>query len=196
MKIYDNEYDIYFDSELEQKYYHYLKDNGVDFMYQTEYKNTPIQVNIGKRKNYTCDFIEEYENKVVITETKGYSKWSGNIDNEICDFMKHKAQYDKGFIVEWLARVGVDTKGKDIEYQRIKYNKTYGWVDYDFKNPNTIANKRKNKIIELEQELKELKAKLKDYDRYVEITQKLNNGGKPTKLQLEFYNNFRKEKNI
>ena len=35
---------------------------------------------------------------------------------------------------------------KNIKYRKIKYMSKFGWVDFSFKNPNTIANKRKMKL--------------------------------------------------
>ena len=44
-----------------------------------------------------------------------------------------------------------------VVYRKVKYLKAYGFVDWDFKNPNTIANKRKEKINDLSSEIKELR---------------------------------------
>lgn len=159
---------ITFDSELEVKYYVELKEKGIEFLYQTEYKKIPIKVNCGRRKTYVPDFIvfDDINNIITIVELKGYNKWSGNDDDNIMDFMKNKVIYDKPFLFNWLHCIGIDTNGWDVGYQRLKHLKTYGFVDYDFKNPNTVANKRKEKIIELENELKPLRNRLKDIDRY------------------------------
>ena len=60
---YDN---ISFDSELEVEYYKYLKENNIRFIYQNEYKNNPIKINLGRRKTYTPDFIVfDDENKII-----------------------------------------------------------------------------------------------------------------------------------
>lgn len=81
------------------------------------------------------------------------------------------------------------TKGKNglrydypTTYRKIKYLKGFGFVDWDFKNPNTIANKRKEKINELSSELKELRQFKKDTERYF----KLHNKAKLTAQQKEF----------
>ena len=151
---YDN---IIFDSELEVEYYKYLKENNIRFMYQNEYNNNPIKINLGRRKTYTPDFIVfDDENKIIkIIELKGYAKWSANEDNNIMDFMKNKVATDKDFLIEWLAQLDIDTRGWDIDYSRLKHLKAYGFVDFNFKNPNSISNQRKNKIIELDKEIKE-----------------------------------------
>lgn len=188
---YDN---IIFDSELEVEYYKYLKENNIRFMYQNEYKNIPIKINLGRRKTYTPDFIVfDDENKIIkIIELKGYAKWSANEDNNIMDFMKNKVATDKDFLIEWLAQLDIDTRGWDIDYSRLKHLKAYGFVDFNFKNPNTISNQRKNKIIELEKEIKELELYKKNVERYFGYLRK----DKLTKQQQEWKLKFESENDL
>lgn len=188
---YDN---IVFDSELEVEYYKYLKDNNIRFIYQNEYKNKPIKINLGRRKTYTPDFIVfDDENKIIkIIELKGYAKWSANEDNNIMDFMRNKVATDKDFLIDWLAKLDIDTRGWDIEYHRLKHLKSFGFVEYDFKNPNTISNQRKNKIIELEKEIKELKEYKKNVERYFSYLRKT----KLNKSQKEWLLKFEKDNGL
>lgn len=188
---YDN---ITFDSELEVEYYKYLKENSIRFMYQNEYKNNPIKINLGRRKTYTPDFIVfDDENKIIkIIELKGYAKWSANEDNNIMDFMKNKVATDKDFLIEWLAHLDIDTRGWDIDYSRLKHLKAYGFVDFNFKNPNSISNQRKNKIIELEKEIKELELYKKNVERYFSYLRK----NKLTKQQQEWKLKFERENDL
>lgn len=188
---YDN---ISFDSELEVEYYKYLKENNIRFMYQNEYKNNPIKINLGRRKTYTPDFIVfDDENKIIkIIELKGYAKWSANEDNNIMDFMKNKVATDKDFLIEWLAQLDIDTRGWDIDYSRLKHLKSYGFVDFNFKNPNTISNQRKNKIIELEKDIKELELYKKNVERYFGYLRK----DKLTKQQQEWKLKFESENDL
>ena len=188
---YDN---IMFDSELEVEYYKYLKENNIRFMYQNEYKNNPIKINLGRRKTYTPDFIVfDDENKIIkIIELKGYAKWSANEDNNIMDFMKNKVATDKDFLIEWLAQLDIDTRGWDIDYSRLKHLKAYGFVDFNFKNPNSISNQRKNKIIELEKEIKELELYKKNVERYFGYLRK----DKLTKQQNEWKLKFESENDL
>ena len=188
---YDN---INFDSELEVEYYKYLKENNIRFMYQNEYKNNPIKINLGRRKTYTPDIIVfDDENKIIkIIELKGYAKWSANEDNNIMDFMKNKVATDKDFLIEWLAQLDIDTRGWDIDYSRLKHLKAYGFVDFNFKNPNSISNQRKNKIIELEKEIKELELYKKNVERYFSYLRK----DKLTKQQQEWKLKFESENDL
>lgn len=188
---YDN---IIFDSELEVEYYKYLKENNIRSMYQNEYKNIPIKINLGRRKTYTPDFIVfDDENKIIkIIELKGYAKWSANEDNNIMDFMKNKVATDKDFLIEWLAQLDIDTRGWDIDYSRLKHLKAYGFVDFNFKNPNSISNQRKNKIIELEKEIKELELYKKNVERYFSYLRK----DKLTKQQQEWKLKFESENDL
>ena len=188
---YDN---IILDSELEVEYYKYLKENNIRFIYQNEYKNNPIKINLGRRKTYTPDFIVfDDENKIIkIIELKGYAKWSANEDNNIMDFMKNKVATDKDFLIEWLAQLDIDTRGWDIDYSRLKHLKAYGFVDFNFKNPNSISNQRKNKIIELEKEIKELELYKKNVERYFGYLRK----DKLTKQQNEWKLKFESENDL
>ncbi len=182
---------IEFDSELELNYFKLLKEKNIPFMYQNEYKRKPIKINLGRRKNYTPDFIVfDNENKIIkIIELKGYAKWSANEDNNIMDFMRNKVATDKNFLINWLCEIGINTEGFDIEYHRLKHLKSFGFVEYDFKNPNSILNKRKNKIIELQTKLKELELYKKNVERYFDYVKK----DKLTKRQKEWLDEFEKK---
>lgn len=186
MKInYDN---LTFDSELEIKYYQSLKDNDADFVYQNVYKNKPIKINLGRRKTYTPDFVV-YDNdlkQIVVTELKGYAKWSANEDNNICDFMKNKAETDKEFIKDWLTSNNLMKKGYTIVFKRLKFLKSYGFVDYDFKNPNTIAKKRLDKIKKLDASVHDLTKELDDFKRYYRYKKKVKLNGSQVKWLREF----------
>lgn len=181
-----------FDSTLEIQYFQFLEENNIRFLYQDQYKNKPIKINLGRRKTYTPDFIvfDDINKIIKIIELKGYAKWSANEDNNIMDFMRNKVATDKDFLISWLCEIDIDTRGWDIEYYRLKHLKSFGWVDYDFKNPNTIANKRKAKINELEIEIKELKEYKKNVQRYFSY---LSKSDKLNKQQKEWKLNFEKE---
>lgn len=186
MKI--NYDDLSFDSELEMNYYIHLKENNIEFLYQNEFRKTPILINLGRRKTYVPDFIVfDNENKTIeIIELKGYAKWSANEDNNIMDFMKNKVITDKDFLIGWLKETGFYKQDYDVIYKRLKYLKSYGFVDFDFKNPNTIANQRKNKINELQVELKSLKEYQKNVERYFSYLRK----DKLSKQQMEWKKQF------
>lgn len=196
MKIYID--GIRYDSELEIEYLNYLKENNIKYIYQDKYRHTPIKINLGRRKTYVPDFIIfDEENKIIkIIELKGYAKWSANEDNNIMDFMKNKVLTDKQFLINWLVSLDINVCGYDIDYQRLKHLKGFGFVDYNFKNPNTLSNQRKNKIIELEEELKKANLYKKNVERYFSYLRNIKNGKKLTKQQLEWKNQFETENNL
>lgn len=176
MKImYDN---IMFDSEWEKEYYIYLKD--IIKALKIKYHPEPI-FDLVARKQYTPDFIYQTKSTISVVEVKGnYNPFA----NHFQDDMIHKEMKAKDR--QWLARYfyknGIEVKDTDIlKYEKVKKLRQ-GWVDYDFKNPNTIANKRKEKITELSSELKELKQFKKDTIRYFN----LHNKSKLTVNQKEF----------
>ena len=186
---YDN---ITFDSELEVSYYQYLMENNIRNIYHPKH---PIYIN--SKNKYTPDFICIYDDRIEIVETKGYNQFSFQRDNMIHNAMLEKTIDD---LVDYLKENGFidsDLVGKDIKYKKIKYLKSFGWVDFDFKNPNTLANNRKQKIIELEKELKELNLYKKNCDRYFNYLRQVNhNGKKLTKSQLEWKYNFEMENDL
>lgn len=187
MKI--NYNNIEFDSDLEVEYYKYLQANNIRFKYQNEYSKTPIKISLGRRKTYTPDFIiyDDKNKKIRIIETKGYAKWSANEDNNIMDFMKYQVAENSVFLISWLKEANLYEEGYSLEYQRIRYNRTFGWVDYNFKNPNTLANKRKQKINDLQSDLKELIKFKKDTLRYFKLS---NSSKKLTESQKIFMNDY------
>lgn len=186
---------IEFDSELEVNYYKYLKEKNINFKYQNEYSKNPIKIELGRRKTYTPDFIVyDDETKIItIVETKGYAKWSANEDDNIMDFMKNQVKNNPYFIISWLKEINAYKDNYSVSYQRIRFNQTYGWVDYKFKSPNTIANKRKAKINDLNSEIKDLREFKKNAERYFKYHLKLVCKGKLTKQQNEWYCNYVEE---
>ena len=175
MKI---QYDgIVFDSELEVDYYKHLKEKHINFIYHPE---VPIKLNA--KNTYTPDFIVFYQDRIEIVETKGFNQYSFMKDNMIHNLMLEKSELE---LKRWLEENGLIAYAK-VVYKKIKYLKSFGWVDYDFKNPNTLANQRKNKIDQLTLELKEKNQLLHNYERYFKY-QHLN---KLTKKQQEWLINF------
>lgn len=187
------EYDgIKFDSDLEVEYYKYLqelykKGEVVDFNYHPE----QIESLVGKR-SYTPDFLVLYKDRIEIVDKA--------IDDQIHNVMLGKS-------TKWLAGYVFSNMGhqtanylpkfdewhslalnEKVVYKKIKHLKAYGFVDWDFKNPNTLANKRKEKITDLEAELKEYKNKVKEYERFMKYLYKPNK--KLTKKQLHWKQNF------
>ena len=196
--------DITFDSELEVEYYKKLiqeqKDGLVlEFIYHPEH----IQNLVGKR-NYTPDYLVLYPDRIEIIELKGYNPYSKMIDDQIHNVMLSKserwlASYVLGIInsqygtlykvCEWQ----VNAASEKVVYKKLKYLKAYGFVDWDFKNPNTIANKRKEKINDLSTEIKELRDFKKEAERYFRYHLKIVNNEKLTKPQKEWYYNYTKK---
>ena len=192
--------DITFDSELEVEYYKCLdelwhKGEVLEILYHPK----AIENLIGKR-SYTPDFCVLYPDRIEIIETKGYNPYSKMIDDQIHNVMLSKnqwflANYVAGTRMYWTRFEDWDRniKNGNVVYKKLKYLKAYGFVDWDFKNPNTIANKRKEKINEQQDEIKALKDFKKNAERYFTYYVKLKNMGKLTKPQREWYINFEKE---
>lgn len=189
---------ITFDSELEVEYYKYLeeekrKGNVLNFYYHPD----AIQNLVGKR-SYTPDFLVAYHDRIEIVEDKGYNPYSKMIDDQIHNVMLSKSdefllnyvldyivsEYeedeDSGLFSDWMST-------NKVVYRKIKYLKAYGFVNWDFKNPNTLANKRKEKIIEQKDEIKELRDFKKDAERYFRYHLKIVDNEKLTKPQREWY---------
>lgn len=187
---------ITFDSDLEVEYYKYLneemeKGNVLDWIYHPK----PIDNLLGKR-SYTPDFIVLYDDRIEVVEVKGYNPYSKLIDDQIHAVMKTKS-------AEWLASYVCETKrsysgycktrwmeniaNANVLYSKVKHLQAFGWVDYDFKNPNTIANKRKEKINDLSVEIKSLLDFKKKTERYYRYHLKIVKNEKLTKPQREWY---------
>lgn len=191
---------ITFDSELEVEYYKYLKeqyDKGVvlDFIYHPE----SIENLVGKR-SYKPDFIVLYDDRIEIIETKGYNPYSKMIDDQIHNVMLSKTPtYLANYVLKnklyWLRFEDWERNltALNVVYKKVKYLKAYGFVDWDFKNPNTIANKRKEKINDLSVEIKELRDFKKNAVRYFGYHIKLVKNEKLTKPQREWYYKYVEE---
>ena len=196
-----------FDSELEVEYYKCLKADTGTGEYLIEgfiYHPAPIKNLVGKR-SYTPDFLVMYaDHHVEIVECKGYNPYSKMIDDQIHNVMlsksedflrnyvleyilsEYKEDEDSGLQYDWLST-------QKVEYKKVKYLKAYGFVDWDFKNPNTIANKRKAKINDLSSEIKDLREFKKNAERYFKYHLKIVKNEKLTKQQKEWYYNYVKE---
>ena len=173
---------LLFDSEWEKDYYCYLKNElKADFI---KYHPDPI-FDLVARKQYTPDFIYIKGDTYSVVEVKGnYNPFA----NHFQDDMIHKEMKAKNYrwLYNYFWKNGINFRIAEDGYYDLKYEKVkklkQGWVDYDFKNPNTIANKRKEKITELSSELKELRQFKKDTVRYFN----LHNRSKLTLNQKEF----------
>lgn len=177
---------IKFDSDLEVDYYKYLEElYDKKIVYEFTY-HPKIPIQITDKNTYTPDFIVGYEDRIEIIETKGYNPYSKMRDDMIHNVMLNKSEEE---LRQWLIQNNILWRGKII-YKKIKYLKQFGWVDFDFKNPNTLANKRKAKINDLEIELKELKQFKKDTIRYFNLKSQTK---KFTKAQAEFFFDYEKK---
>ena len=186
---------ITFDSELEANYYAYLQaaqrmGEVLDFYYHPD----AIPNLVGKR-SYTPDFLVAYQDRIEIVECKGYNPYSKMIDDQIHNVMLSKSQYFlQSYIFDVIERHILrfcsqcwNIDNKQLIYKKIKYLKAYGFVDWDFKNPNTLANKRKEKINVQQEEIKELRDFKKNAERYFKYHLKIVANQKLTKPQREWY---------
>lgn len=184
---------ITFDSEWEKDYYIYLKEElKVDFI---KYHPEPI-FDLVARKKYTPDFIYCKEDTISVVEVKGgYNPYA----NHFQDDMIHKEMKAKDYrwLYNYFWKNGIKFTHSEDGYYDLKYEKVKklkkGWVDYDFKNPNTIANKRKEKINDLSAEIKALRDFKKDAERYFRYQLKIAQNEKLTKPQKEWYYNYVKK---
>ena len=183
--------DITFDSELEVEYYKYLEEKShkgevIVFFYHPRF---PIKIT--KNNMYTPDFVVFYPNRIEIVETKGYNPYSKMRDDMIHQVMLSKSEQELRNWINENYKMGFDSCS--VVYRKVKYLKAYGFVDWDFKNPNTIANKRKEKINDLSSEIKELRDFKKEAERYFRYHLKIVNNEKLTKPQKEWYYNYTKK---
>lgn len=175
---------ILFDSQLEVDYYKMLKELKVNFIYHPK---TPIKLN--SKTTYTPDFIVEYIDRIEIVETKGYNPYS-----KMKDEMIHNQMLDKSIeeLNIYITGLNININNRLVMYKKYKYLKAYGFVDFNFKNPNTIANQRKEKIKFLENDKKASQKRLKDIERYFGYLKK----EKLTKSQIEWVNAFELENEL
>jgi len=190
---------ITFDSELEVEYYKYLMDLKSKGQVITFNYHPVIPIQITKNNTYTPDFVVFYWNsRIEIVETKGYNPYSKMRDDMIHQVMQAKTEQE---LRDWISQNytfniygnSVNCNSYKVEYKKVKYLKAYGFVDWDFKNPNTIANKRKAKIEEQSSEIKDLREFKKNAERYFKYHLKIVKNEKLTKTQKEWYYKYVKE---
>lgn len=171
------EYDgIVFDSELEVKYYQILKASNTNFIYHPKAK-----IKITNNNYYTPDFIVKTQLGYQIIETKGYNPYSKMKDDMIHQVMLAKTPLELRSYIEEVVN-GMLPNDVIVEYRKIKYLKSYGFVDWNFKNPNSQINQARLKNKELKEDLKELSEFKKDTLRYFKYQFK----SKLTKKQEEW----------
>ena len=190
--------DITFDSELEVEYYKYLVELYEKGVITSFYYHPAIPIKITKNNTYTPDFVVFYlDRRIEIVETKGYNPYSKMRDDMIHQVMLSKPEQE---LRDWIKEnfdfnfyLYVDGDNYRVVYRKVKYLKAYGFVDWDFKNPNTIANKRKEKINDLSSEINELRDFKKEAERYFRYHLKIVNNEKLTKPQKEWYYKYMKK---
>ena len=180
--------DITFDSELEVEYYKYLEEKLLYFVYHPK-----IGIEVTKNNKYYPDFVVYYSDRCEIVEVKGYNPYSKMRDDIIHQVMLAKSEQElrdwlnENYGAEYNGMFKVNLNSFRVVYRKVKYLKAYGFVDWDFKNPNTIANKRKEKINDLSTEIKALRDFKKDAERYFRYHIKVVQNEKLTKPQKEWY---------
>lgn len=185
---------ITFDSEWEKDYYLYLM-NDLKINENNIWRNIKPFTDLMARKKYTPDMIyyNKTEKKFYIVEIKGnYNPFANHFqDDMIHKEMKAKTQDE---LRHYIIENGIETYFDDtFQYIKLKYLKAHGWVDYDWKNPNTRVSQQKAKINEQKDEIKELKEYKKMTERWLKYHFKLVSGGKLTKQQFEWYQSVGKE---
>lgn len=180
---------IEFDSNLEIEYYNHLLEiskSQCGIEYFIYHPSKPLKIT--DKNYYTPDFLVVYNDRIEIIETKGYNQFSYMRDSIVHNAMLNKTDGElRKWVNEVLSGRDFNDDGRKIIYKKIKYMKKFGWVDFDFKNPNTLAKKRKEKINELEKQVKELIKFKKDTIKYFKL---LASSKKSTKKQEEFFNNY------
>jgi len=188
---YDN---LLFDSEWEKDYYIYLlKDLKINK--SNIWRNIKPFTDLMARKRYTPDIIyyNKAEKKFYIVEIKGnYNPFANHFQDEmIHKEMKAKTEDE---LENYIRENGIETYFDDsFQYIKIKYLKAHGWVDYDWKNPNTRVSQQKAKINDLSVELKELKEFKKNALRYFGYMSKIDysfNFKRLTKPQREWFSKY------
>lgn len=189
---------ITFDSQLEVDYYKHLKEQGYSFINKgiLEYrKNRQCNTSVVDKKcfffhlqipiqlagtTYTPDFVLVENGEFTIVETKGYNQFSAMRDAIIHNQMKDLTPQ---YLRSWLDKNGLISKGQSfcakVKYQKIKYLKAHGFVDFHWKNPNSLAKSRKRKLDEKAAETKQLKLDHKNEmkelrDKVKELTRTIN----------------------
>ena len=194
--------DITFDSELEVEYYKYLKEQWDKGEIKTLFYHPQVPIKITKNNTYVPDFVVFYDNRIEIVEVKGYNPYSKMRDDIIHQVMLAKSEQElrnwlnENYTAVYFAKDNsfiLNLNSFRVVYRKVKYLKAYGFVDWDFKNPNTIANKRKEKINDLSTEIKELRDFKKDAERYFRYHIKVVQNEKLTKPQKEWYYNYVKK---
>ena len=188
-RVYYN--DLVFDSEWEKEFYIHLLESGISE--NNIWRKLIPFTDLMARKKYTPDFIY-YKDKVFhIVEIKGnYNPYANHFQDEmIHKEMKNKTQNElRHYVIENRIETYFDDS---FVYEKIKYLKAYGWVDYDWKNPNTRVSQQKAKINDLSVELKELREFKKNAERYFRYHLKVVANEKLTKQQKEWYYNYVEE---
>lgn len=172
---------IKFDSQLEVDYLDHLQSQQdvLNVVYQPE-----IKVKISDKNRYTPDFWVEYADRYEIIETKGYNQFSAMRDNITHNVMESLTQDQLKLYAGYLFK-----QDKKIVYRKIK-KVAIGFVEFNWKNPNTLSKKRKEKVVSLEAQLKEANNQIKDYERYF----KYFFADKLTKDQREWLESFLEKK--
>lgn len=178
---------ITFDSELEVEYYKFIEQRNDVLRFVYHPKKIP---NLVGKRSYTPDFLVQYMDHFEIVECKGYNPYSKMIDDQIHTIMQSK---DEEWLRDYIRYNGYYCIDWPVKYVKVKYLQAYGFVDWDFKNPNTLANKRKEKILSQKDEIKELKDFKKNAERYFTYHIKIVKNEKLTKPQREWYYKYVEE---
>lgn len=159
----------------------------------------PDKIELVNGSKYTPDFIVVYDDRIEIIETKGYNQFSYQRDLIVHNLMRQKTYEElKVYVLNYFKRNNVsktiyNNAISNVTYRKIKHLKKYGFVDYNFKNQNTLSNKRKEKIDDLDKDNKSLNQQLREYKRIIELLRK---GRKLTKTENNRLNSLLEKYNL
>lgn len=176
---------IEFSSQIGLSYYKEMLEKDFVLTIYTNIKY-PLSKKYG---GYYPMFIIEYNNHYEIIDVRSYANSSNSKAVTISNEIKEKTPQELRDYVS--NNIGFEC-GKPCIYRKLRYIKTLGFVDFNFNANEAKKEKKKEEDKTLREELKELRAKVREFDKFINL---MNKGDKLKRDEKRWLNEFKDNHN-
>lgn len=144
---------------------------------------------IKKYGNYTPTFIVEYKTHYELVDIVLYTSPSKSKTILIMNEIAQKSSLE---LEEYISSALGYKCEKRVIYRKLRYIKSLGFVNFDYDYREEKKQKQKQEIKSIYEEVKTLRAKVREYERFITL---MNKGDKLRRDEKRWLNEFKENHN-
>lgn len=176
---------IEFKSEKDLLYYKELLDNDEVLTIYTQIKEPLIKKYGGYKPTFIVEYKTHYELVDIVIYTSATKSKTILMLNEI-------AQKSLLELQEYISTALGYKCEKRVIYRKLRYIKSLGFVNFDYDYREDKKLKQKQEIKSIYEEVKSLRAKVREYERFITL---MNKGNKLRRDEKRWLNEFKDNHN-